>query len=240
MTTETRLKFRPIRSDRLSDKVAEQLLEKIHSGELAPGSRLPSETELADQLEISRGVIREALTILQAQGYIRRRPKEGTFIEETLPSKTVTLPIGEILRDATYFDLIEFREAMELKIAELVIERATDEEIAGLVAAAEDLAEDDRTQRTIDHYFHYRMAELTKNNFFMNFIDTYYDLISEIAEMGHTNQVRRIEIMQEHLAIATAIRRRDRRATSEAVQNHIRRLKASMARKMKKGGADGD
>ena len=74
-TTETRLKFRPIRSDRLSDKVAEQLLEKIHSGELAPGSRLPSETELADQFEISRGVIREALTILQAQGYIRRRPK---------------------------------------------------------------------------------------------------------------------------------------------------------------------
>ena len=67
---------------------------------------------------------------------------------------------------------------MELKIAELVIERATDEEIAGLVAAAEDLAEDDRTQRTIDHYFHYRMAELTKNNFFMNFIDTYYSSLS--------------------------------------------------------------
>ena len=60
------MKFKPIRSDRLSDKVAEQLLEKIHSGELAPGSRLPSETELADQFEISRGVIREALTILQA------------------------------------------------------------------------------------------------------------------------------------------------------------------------------
>ena len=58
--------------------------------------------------------------------------------------------------------------------------------------------------------------------------------------MGHTNQVRRIEIMQEHSAIATAIRRRDRHATSEAVQNHMRRLKASMARKMKKGGADGD
>lgn len=227
------MKFKPIRNDRLSDKVAEQLLEKIHSGELAPGSRLPNETELADQFEISRGVIREALTILQAQGYIRRRPKEGTFIEENIQSRSVSLPIGEILRSATYLDLIEFREAMEIKIAHLVIERATDEEIAELSEAAQGVAADDLSQRTIDHYFHYKLALLSGNIFFMNFIDTYYDLISEIATIGRTHQARRIQITEEHLAIAEAIQRRDHELAEKAVVHHMHMLKASVARKMK-------
>lgn len=232
------MKFKPIQNDRLSDKVAEQLLEKIHSGELTPGSRLPNETELADQFEISRGVIREALTILQAQGYIRRRPKEGTFIEENFQSRSVSMPIGEILRSATYLDLIEFREAMEIKIAHLVIERATDEDIAELIEAARGVAGDDQGRRTIDHYFHYKLAELSGNIFFMNFIDTYYDLISEIAAIGRTYESRRIQITEEHSAIAEAIRDRDHGRTEKAVVHHMQMLKASIARRMKGENAD--
>ena len=72
------MSFQPIQDQRLSDRIAEQFTRAMREGELTVGTRLPPEAQLAEQLGVSRGILREALTILEARGHLSRTPKGGT------------------------------------------------------------------------------------------------------------------------------------------------------------------
>ncbi|SCY44880.1 FadR/GntR family transcriptional regulator [Alkaliphilus peptidifermentans] len=207
--------------DRLSDKIVNQIINMIREGSLKPGDKLPNETILSEQFGVSRGILREALTRLQSQGYIRRKPKDGTYIQDDAQNKLMNESVDELLKKATYSDLLDFRETLELKMIERVIERAGDEEIEELFDVL-GVADNEEIQHNMDHYFHYKLAQASRNIFFMNFIDTYYDLISEIANRSHRDQERRNQIAEEHLAIATAIANRDKAAARKAVLHHMR------------------
>jgi GntR family transcriptional regulator len=63
-------------------QIAEGLLERIEAGELAPGTRLPAERELAGQLGVNRLTIRRALRVLEGQGLISRKPGRGTHVAQ--------------------------------------------------------------------------------------------------------------------------------------------------------------
>ena len=213
--------IKPVRNERLSDKVVNQIVNMMRDGSLKPGDKLPNETLFAEQFGVSRGILREALTQLQAQGYIRRKPKDGTYIQDNIQGKLMNESVNEALKKATYSDLVDFRETLELKMVERAIERASDEEIEELFDGLE-VAASDEEQHNMDHYFHYKLAQASRNIFYMNFIDTYYDLISEIAMKSHRDQVRRDQIAQEHLAIAKAVAIRDKQAAKQAVRHHMR------------------
>jgi len=212
----------PIQNERLSDKVVTQILSMMRDGELRAGDKLPNETLFAEQLGVSRGILREALTQLQSQGYIRRKPKDGTYIQDEVQHLLINGSMNDLMRKAAYADLLDFRELLELRMAERVIDRATDEEIEELYDMLEVAATDDDQQRSMDKYFHYRLAVASRNIFFINFIDSYYDLISEFANRSQRDQGRRDQILQEHTAIAHAITRRDKEAAAEAVRHHMR------------------
>ncbi len=211
----------PLRYDRLSDKIVKQMIQMIRDGSLKAGDKLPNETVLSEQFGVSRGILREALTRLQSQGYIRRKPKDGTYIQEDIQGMLMNESVNELLKKATYSDLLDFRETLELKMVERVIERASDEEIEELFDGL-GVADNEEIQHNMDHYFHYKLDQASRNIFFMNFIDTYYDLISEIANRSHRDQERRNQIAGEHLAIAKAIANRDKNAAREAVLHHMR------------------
>jgi GntR family transcriptional repressor for pyruvate dehydrogenase complex len=118
----------PVRNERLSDKVVNQILALIHAGELKPGQKLPSELVFSEQFAVSRGVIREAMIQLQALGYIRRKTKNGTFIEKDIIER-LSKPVSDALKEATFQDLLDFRDSLESKMVEIVIDRASDERL---------------------------------------------------------------------------------------------------------------
>jgi GntR family transcriptional repressor for pyruvate dehydrogenase complex len=215
--------FRPIRNDRLSDKIVLDITRQIEQGELGPGERLPPEPQLADLYGVSRGILREALTVLRSCGYIRRKPKDGTYVNDTLPGEGLNASLGALVKKAGYADLIETRECLELKAAEKVIRTAGDEDIAELTEQLA-LGCGDGARLNIDHYFHFRLAELSGNHLFMDFINLYYDLIAEIALYSRQNISRRDEIKAEHLAIAYALRERNLEKAQAAVTNHLRNI----------------
>ena len=211
----------PVRNDRLSDKIVYQIINMIKDGSLKAGDKLPNESLLSEQFGVSRGILREALTQLQSQGFIRRKPKDGTYIQDDIQGKLMNESFNEILKKATYSDLLDFRETLELKMVEKVIERASDEEIEELFDEL-GVADDEEVQFNMDHYFHYKLAQASRNIFFMNFIDTYYDLISEIATKSHRDQERRNQIAEEHITIAKAVASRDKEGARNAVLHHMR------------------
>lgn len=210
----------PVSSERLSDKIVNQIINMMREGSLKAGDKLPNEALLSEQFGVSRGILREALTQLQSQGYIRRKPKDGTYIQDNIQGMLMNESVNELLKKATYSDLLDFREALELKMVERVIERASDEEIEELFDVL-GVAGNEEIQHNMDHYFHYKLAQASRNIFFMNFIDTYYDLISEIANKSNRDQVRRNQIAEEHRAIAKAIANRDKLVAKQAVHHHM-------------------
>lgn len=209
----------PVRAERLSDKVVKQIVRMIQDGLLKAGDKLPTELQFAEQFEVSRGVVREAMTQLQSMGYIRRRPKDGTYIQENALSN-ISRPVGDLIRRAAYSDLLDFRESLETRMAEIVIDRASDEEIDEIIESL-GTAHYGEEHLSLDHYFHYKLAQASRNTFYMNFIDTYYDLLEEMAEL-FTRDRRRWELVnKEHRDIAEAISRRDKDGARNAMALHL-------------------
>lgn len=204
---------------RLSDKVEQKLLRRIHSGDLPVGAKLPSEPELAVQMGISRGILREALSSLQSKGYISRTQRSGSYIAQTMDDN-IGQTITANVRTADIKDLIEFREAIESKTVQLAIDRATDEEIASLHKLIENT--DEQMTDNIDYYFHYRIAELSGNPLFVVFLDMYYDSIHRYAEGSYKDAARRRVMQREHMRILNAIEKHDKRAAVAAIKGHLR------------------
>lgn len=213
--------FTPIHDQRLSDRVTERLLNAIRNGDLPLGSRLPPEGVLAEQMGISRGILRESLTVLEARGYLKRTPKEGTVIL-SIRGDELGQALSNLLQQATYRDLLEFREALECRAVCSIVEHATNEQIAGLAKAAEKTKYDSDADQPLDHYFHYQLTEISGNSLFSAWIDAYYELISEMKAKSLHNPRRYSETQKEHLEIVQALRERDSAKAKQAVINHLK------------------
>ncbi len=207
-----------IKSERLSEKVIHQLLQIIRSGEIAVGEKLLPESVLAQELGVSRGILREALTVMEARGFLKRTPRQGTTVirnQESNLCENLSLQ----LKKATFLNLLEFRESIECTVVEKVIDHAGDSDIEALASLIE---EQGPALHSRDYYFHYRLAALSGNPLFVSFIDTYYDLIKEIRELSLQVQDRPEQIRKEHLDIVNALRKRDKAAARRATNNHLK------------------
>ncbi len=218
--------FTPIRDQRLSDKVTEQLLMAMRKGDLPVGTRLPAEEQLAKQLRVSRGILREGLTVLEARGFIKRTPKEGTVVQSVRGDELARALTAQ-MRKATYRDLLEFREVIECRAVENIVKIASDAEIAELAELAEIVPAGEDPVK-IDHYFHYRIAEISGNTLFSSCIDMYYDLIREMRQKSLQNKQRSESVQQEHRAVVSAIRSRDAGAAKRAIRAHLKAVRESV------------
>ncbi len=214
--------FRRISSERLSDKVVQQLLQRIRAGELPVGTRLPNEEELAAQMGVSRGILREALTTLQAQGYISRAPREGTIVQ-SLSGNESNNSFLALMRSAKHSDLIQLREAVECFVLRSVIRLASEEEINSLFQLLD--APLSTTEHRPDYFFHYRLAEISGNPLFCAFIDLYYDTVRKKAFSLTKNQRTLNTLKKEHVRIAEAIRARDAKTAVAAMRSHLNKVR---------------
>ena len=222
--------FKQVKSQNLSEVVVNEIISLMEKGELKPGDKLPAENIFAEQLGVSRGILREALTILQFQGFISRKPKDGTYIRELEEYEKASSSVIESLKNATYMDLIELREALELRTVELAVERGKDADIQAIVDYINSVNPEDKNYSIIDYNFHLKIAELTKNLLLSNFIESYYDLIRELGEKSNKNIERRQQIIKEHKALITAIADRNKDAAREALSFHLRKVRATISK----------
>jgi GntR family transcriptional repressor for pyruvate dehydrogenase complex len=146
MDTDSPDALEPVSRASAVDAVADQLRARILSGALAPGSKLPSERELAAQLEVNRLTLRAALARLEANGLIATRHGVGTVVQdfrqhggfESLPRLLAVLRE----RDPEVYlahvrDVLELRRAIATEAVALAAERHTSEDLARLAALAE-------------------------------------------------------------------------------------------------------
>jgi DNA-binding FadR family transcriptional regulator len=166
----------PVQAGRASEEIALQVEAAIVDGRLAPGGRLPSEREMQSQFGTGRGVIREAIKILQQKGLleVRKGAKGGAYVRQ--------LDVGNVSESLALFlkqhpmepeKVIEFRESLDRTITQLAIAHADQAEKDELLKEAlrlETMLQEDEPDlidaSELDRQLNIKLARMARNPLF--------------------------------------------------------------------------
>jgi len=227
----------PVPRESIVFRVAQSLLDHLTSGAIAPGTRLPSERQLAETLNVGRSAVREALASLDLLGIVSIRPGSGTYLRD---SSSEILPRainwGLMLGQPRIQDLVEIRQFLEVDSARLAAERATDDDIEKLSRQI------DQMRRSVDDFsefveldvnFHLGVARAAKNSVLSDVLNSVRPLLHVWIERTSNDHEVTAAAVIEHVAIFEAIRDRDPEAAERAMREHMHiaseRLRASLA-----------
>lgn len=229
--------FSTVSVGRVSQVIVDQVRQLIRAGRLRSGDRLPSERDLCERFGVSRVTVREALRVLEAGGLIDVRvgARGGAFV--TTPTRA---RLGEGLADLlqlsplTAAEVTEARMVFELGIVPLVVERATEEDLAALERLCEEqqaALSDGRYTMEMSAEFHVRVAACTHNSAVEMLVGSFHGPLlmslkeAQIAEplMGHRGA-------REHLNFVQAVRRRDITGAERIMRTHVERTASRVGR----------
>jgi GntR family transcriptional repressor for pyruvate dehydrogenase complex len=210
------------RPQSISAEVAAYLEERIASGDLKPGERLPSERELAQSMLVSRSSLREAMLELEAKHLVERKPGRGTVVTEPLREvKELVWELSGIdheLRNAT-----ELRRLVEPGIAGFAALRARPSNLLRL----EDLLQRSNENLTaaesmrLDLEFHSLLAQTAQNPLLATLLAMCNRWTEDVRRHSHaTKKGRRISV-QGHQAILEAVAVHDVAAAEAAMRRHL-------------------
>ena len=159
--------FETIKKSSAPEMVAEQIIARIAHGELSPGSRLPSQRDLAQMLGVGRSSVREAINALVVMGYLEPQQGRGTFIKAVLPDANGGLEkLNAAFAAGSIFDLMEARELLECRSAALAAERADPGQIRMLKRVSANVEASDEAYAAFleaDIRFHTAVADAAGN-----------------------------------------------------------------------------
>ena len=214
--------------DRLYKQIADQIQGLIVARSLQPGDKLPSERELAEQLGISRTVVREAIRTLSVRGLVKVKPGCGTYVQAFSPEAAMA-SIELLLKlkhtPESLGNLYEIRRMVEIEIAGLAAERATDEDCAALEAALGGMVantEDPKAFTDHDLAFHAALATATQNDLFSALLSPISNLWLDVILISYHAPGAAAEGVEYHREILDSIKQRHRERARRVMQAHIR------------------
>ncbi len=221
------LQFKPIRHGRVSGEVLAQLKGAILNGQFPAGEKLPSERELTEQFQVSRGVVREALRALEMTGFvaIRQGPNGGAFVTEltsdNLSGGFLDLYLANKL---TIPELNEVRKHIEPEVARLAALNVNDpfrERLKNALLAEWDpsATPEERMKRLTA--VHFILAEMCGNYLFTAIVNSMIRLTHEIvAVVGPTDHTE-IHGAGEHESLVNAVMAGDAEAAERTMRSHL-------------------
>jgi DNA-binding FadR family transcriptional regulator len=214
---------------RLHAHVVEAVVPMIVSGELAPGSLLPTEPEMSARFGVSRSVVREALRVLGAKGLIEVRQGSGTRV--TAPDRWDPLdPLilhtlrGRGVSAAVLHDLLEARTIVECEVAALAAERADRGEREALQAAIEIMRRslgDPPSFVKGDSAFHLTLLRAARNRVLERMTQPMHELLQYAQALTDAIPGVLTRALADHEAIADAVMRRDPAGARNAMRAHL-------------------
>lgn len=211
----------------VSEAVTEEVKRLIHSREWPPGSKIPSENELAAMMGVSRVSVRNALQRLAGVGLIESRQGEGTFVSQLDGGQAMNMlmPMAMLSNDNQKY-MVEFRRVIESEQAYLAALRVTEEELAGMYENYEAMKQVDPMSdlcSALDVEFHMLVAKASKNPMFIQ-----TSLILKDTILNNVLYVKRYtkenEGFKYHLEIIEALERHDAAAARSIMYEHLERL----------------
>jgi DNA-binding FadR family transcriptional regulator len=210
---------------RLYHLVADQIRAVIEQGGFMPGSRLPPERELAQQLGVSRPSLREALIALEIEGRVEIRMSSGVYVCATPAAALIEAhALGE-----SPSELMQARAVIEGSIVSLAAANVSEQGLERIRACLDAMRADMRRGPSLqaDRRFHVAIAELAGNSILSRLVGDLFDgrqgaISSRMTRDSESAQASWEAALQEHEDIVRALESRDPHAASAAMVAHLR------------------
>lgn len=217
--------LRPVERSRLYEDVGQRLGEFVRDSGMVPGDQFPPERELSRRLAVSRTSVRQAFVVLQALGFVDVRHGEGVFLRRTRGFGESFSKLVERRRRLP--EVLEAREALEVKLAELAAARRMPADLESMRRALDSMETDVRgggLGTDADAGFHHAIALAARNEVLLHLIDAMAEVIQETRVESLSEPGRPPRSLQAHRRILQAIESGAVGAAGEAMREHLREV----------------
>lgn len=217
-------------SGRLYQQIAAELKQRLENNIYQVGDKLPPERLIAEEMNVSRTVVREAIIMLEVEGYVDVRKGSGIHVianhPKTDPQRTSTLEFTHL----GPFELLQARQLIESNIAEFAALQATRQDIVELVAIQQKALSEDRFRDSQwDYLFHVQLAKITRNNALVTIVENMWAQRLQnpywIKLHEHVNAESIGSWCNEHEQILKALIAKDPAACKHAMWHHLENTK---------------
>jgi len=221
------MEINPIKKRSIADQICDQLRAKIISGELQPGDKLPTESELCQLYQVSRTSVRQALANLSTLDLIEAKVGGGTFVKKADGSQVMDkLFFYTFLDEKSLAEIMEFRDLMEPPVTRLACKKARNEDIEKLnhiYRCMEETQNNSEEFAKLDLQFHATIAEISRNPYVIKI----YEAMNEILLNAFSKIVLSYqdeENWKYHQQIIEAFQRGDSELAGSIMQQHMDQL----------------
>ena len=243
-TLEGRGVFRPVRPRRVSQEIVRQIQDLMGLGMLPPGSKLPPEREMAQQLGVSRPTLREAIGILEHMGLLKSVQGDGTYVlnaaEHCLVDPLQALITGS---EERMVELAEFRTEVESWAASLAAQRAEPSDLNLMEEILDEMEKEiarGNPVHQLDAEFHMILARAAHNAVYYHVANTIFNLLAQVTKVSHEKIFRgpkeQMALLDEHKRIYEAVSQKDSQKARELMREHLLRTE-TWFRKGLRGGS---
>jgi GntR family transcriptional repressor for pyruvate dehydrogenase complex len=219
----------PSKNTKLADQLVQELEQLVLSGELAPGSRFPTEKAIVDSMGVSRTVVREAFARMSAKGLLVSRRGSGAYVTENAHYQAFQITQEELSEVDDLHRLFEMRTPFEAEMAELAAARRQESDLDAMQGAIDALLGSTTADEAVaaDAAFHNAIARATHNDYFVRFTEFLGVRMvpSRTVYLRHAEDVSREDYIRavaaDHAAIYNAIKKRDPSAARNAARAHM-------------------
>ncbi|KKI92733.1 GntR family transcriptional regulator [Bacillus sp. SA1-12] len=200
----------------LKQQAYEGIKNAIILHKIPPGSTL-FERDLSESLGISRTPVREAIPLLELEGWVKSIPRKGTFV-----SQITAVDVEEV---------IQIRRALEILVIELLIPKITEREIEQLneiYVKQRGYVEDSGQFISTDKDFHIYLAQLSGNHRLINLMGTISDQIRWFGVSALNLPNRTEQTLKEHAWLIECLKNKEVEKAKEAVLEHIEHTRVAI------------
>ncbi|MEK3989213.1 FadR/GntR family transcriptional regulator [Robertmurraya sp. FSL R5-0851] len=236
------MNYKKIKPKKIYEEVADAIHDMIKSGQFKPGDKLDSVQQLAENFQVGRSTIREALTALRAMGLIEIRQGEGTYVKE-FESGQVSLPLSTAilmnLQDTQ--NLLEVRKILEAGTCYTAAQKRTEEHLQTIETALKEMqlaSGNEELNEQADLAFHMSIADATQNPLLVNLMNHVSGLIGETIKETRrlwlfSEQITVDRLYEEHHNIYIAIKEQDGEKARALMLDHLENVESVLYKNLK-------
>ncbi|CAH0205700.1 MULTISPECIES: FadR/GntR family transcriptional regulator [Bacillaceae] len=235
--------YKKIKPKKIYEEVSDELYEMIRSGSLKPGEQLDSIQQLAENFQVGRPAIREALSALSSMGLIEIKQGEGTFVKTFDPAiMNHPLSAALLMDQDNIKHLLEVRKILESGTAEVAAKKRTEENLIELkdrLFNMEKVSDDEELSDKADIAFHVAVANASQNELLITLMNHVSELMTEkmrdIRRVAlYSEEMTLKQLYQQHVRIYDAILAQDEDGARSAMLFHLQSVEESLDRVIQK------
>jgi GntR family transcriptional regulator, transcriptional repressor for pyruvate dehydrogenase complex len=229
------MEYKKIKPKKIYEEVAEAIYEMIRSGQVKPGEKLDSVQQLAENFQVGRSAIREALTSLRAMGLVEMKQGEGTYVNE-FETDQITFPLSTaiLMNKEDIAQLLEVRKIIEIGTATAAAKKRTSEHLTMMEKALEEMKSakgDETLGEKADLQFHFALAAASQNALLLSLMNHVSGLMGETMKETRrvwlfSKQTTVERLYDEHKAIYEAIKEQDEEKARKFMLIHLENVEA--------------